>query len=104
MGDIEVCASLIGMIARDVNVRLSTVPDSAEGGSDFTSLAGDVRTFLPSSQPDDVCWTISIINDDNVEGQEIFLVNINSDDIRVTLNPDTAQVIIMEEDCEYTLY
>jgi hypothetical protein len=98
MGEVEVCASLTGMIARDVNIRLSTVPDSAEGGSDFTSLAGDVRTFLPSSQPDDVCWTISIINDDNVEGQEIFLVNINSDDIRVTLNPDTAQVIIMEED------
>ena len=101
MGEVEVCASLSGMIARDVTIRLSTTPDSAEGESDFTSLAEDIRTLLPSTQTEDVCWTISITNDDNVEEQEIFFVGISTDDLRVVLNPDTAQVTIMDEDCEY---
>ena len=101
MREVEVCARLTGTIARDVTIRLSTTSDSAEGGSDFTSLAGEIRSFLASTQTDNVCWTINITNDNNVEGQEIFLVSISTDDLRVILNPDAAQVIIMEEDCEY---
>ena len=100
-GEVEVCARLTGMIERDVIVRLSTMSDSAVGESDFTPLVEDVRTFLPSSQSDDVCWTISITNDSNVEGQEAFTVIINTDDDNVILNPDTAQVTITEMDCEY---
>lgn len=99
-GEVVVCAELIGLIARPVTVYLSTASDTAEEGSDFTSLTRDVRTFLPSQQSEDVCWTINITNDGLLEGTELFHVNLNTDDTSVTLNPNTAQILIMEEDCK----
>ena len=97
---VMVCARLTGLIARDVNVRLSTTSNTAEEGSDFTSLIGDVRTFLPFLQSD-VCWPISITNDSHVEGTEDFLVSLFTDDTGVILNPNMAKVVIVEEDCKH---
>lgn len=99
-GEVVVCAELTGSIARPVTVSLSTVSDTAEEGSDFTSLNSDM-TFLPSQQSEDICWTIIITNDSRVEGTEVFHVNLDTDDASVTLDPNTAQIVIMEEDCKY---
>ena len=100
-GEVVVCAELTGSIARPVTVRLSTASDTAEEGSDFTSLTSDMMTFQPSQQSEDVCWTIRITNDSRVEGTEVFHVSLDTDDTSVTLNPNTAQIVIMEEDCKY---
>ena len=99
-GEVVVCAELTGSIARPVTVHLSTISDTAEEGSDFTSLTSDMMTFLPSQQSEDVCWTIGITNDSRVEGTEVFHVNLDTDDASVTLDPNTAQIVIMEEDCK----
>ena len=100
--EIEVCARLTGLIAREVTVRLSTSSGTAEAGSDFTAIMDAARTFMPSlSMVEDVCWLIEIENDNSVEGQELFVVSLSTDDISVFLDPDDAQVFIMEQDCMY---
>ena len=96
--EIEVCAKLIGLIAREVSVRLSTMSNTAEAGFDFTAITNAEMTFEPASLMD-VCWTIDIENDHFVEGQESFFVSLATDDNSVDLNPNTTQVIIMDEDC-----
>lgn len=96
--EIEVCARLMGLIAREVSVRLSTISNTSEAGSDFTAILNAEMTFEPASLMV-VCWTIDIENDHFVEGQESFFVSLATDDNSVDLNSTTVQVIIMDEDC-----
>ena len=97
VGQVLVCAGLAGMTARDVGVSLSTASGTAMGGVDYTSITGGVRIFPPASQTD-LCWSIAIENDNLLEGIEAFLVSLSTNDSQVILNPDQAQVTILEND------
>ena len=97
VGQVLVCAGLAGMTARDVGVSLSTSSGTAVGGLDYTSITGGVRVFPPASQTD-ICWSIAVENDNLLEGTEAFLVSLSTNDSQVILNPDQAQVTILEND------
>ena len=96
--EVEVCATLTGRIAREVRVTMSTRDGSASGDSDYSPRTATERIFEVASQNEEVCWTISIHNDLHLEGVENFFVDLNTDDPQIILSPNTAQIVIMEND------
>ena len=46
------------------------------------------------------CVNISILSENIVENDEVFLAQLATDDTSVNLIPDEAQIIIVDNDCE----
>ena len=71
-------------------------------GSDFMSPSSFDLVFVAGSQSrSTVCAQISIINDDCVEEQEIFYVNLTTSDNDVQFKIGSAYVRILDNDGKF---
>ena len=46
------------------------------------------------------CFNVTILSDVLIEDDEVFLVQLSTDDGGVVLNPEQADVVILNNDCE----
>ena len=102
---VNICAVLMGEIAREVRVYLTTIEGTALNGSDYINILKEERVFQPSTAPDDlgVCWNITLQDDDVLEANETFSVTLIKNDTDVSLNGGTATVIVVDDDSKYTI-
>ncbi len=69
-------------------------------GQDFEHTSQPLL-FFPGPSGAKECANISIIDDQILEGDEMFNVVINSSDISVGISPSIAAIIILDEDSEF---
>ena len=102
---VNICAILMGEIAREVRVYLSTIEGTALNSSDYANILEEERVFQPSTAPDDlqVCWNITLQDDDVLEAIETFSVTRTTNDTDVSLSGGTATVIVVDDDSKYTI-
>ena len=102
---VNICAILMGEIAREVRVYLSTIEGTALNSSDYANILEEERVFQPSTAPDDlqVCWNITLQDDDVLEAIETFSVTLTTNDTDVSLSGGTATVIVVDDDSKYTI-
>ena len=60
------------------------------------------RRFI-GSITEEQCFNVTILSDPFVEEDEVFLVQLSTDDSGVVLSPEEAEVVIVNNDCEYIL-
>ena len=70
-------------------------------GDDYISVKSEPILFH-ACEPI-TCIEIEIINDTYVEENETFTVTVETMHDRVEPHPDSAVIIIIDEDCEFTL-
>ena len=77
------------------NFRVQSVGLTAQSPSDFTAIDTTV-TF----QPSETTKTVAVlIDDDNrVENDEIFILNLSTDDNQVVINDDEIRITISDND------
>ena len=98
-----VCATLTGQIARVVSVTLTTTDGSASSDSDYVAILAEEKVFQPMSQNiQEVCWRISIEDDELFEEMETFSVTLRTTDQHVVLNPSSADVVIHNNNSKST--
>ena len=102
---VNICAVLMGVIAREVRVYLTTIEGTALNGSDYINILEEERVFQPSTAPDGlgVCWSITVQGDDVLEANETFSVTLTTNDTDVSLSGGTAAVIVADDDSKYTI-
>jgi Leucine-rich repeat (LRR) protein len=80
-----------------VLVEFATSDDSAKAGSDYTYTKGGVR--WEDGDDDDKTFTVHIINDDEPENNETFIVSLANPIGGAEIgSPDTATVTIKDDD------
>ena len=50
---------------------------------------------------DKQCVNLTILSDNVVENTEVFLAQLSTDDLSVILNPDEAEIFIIDNDCKF---
>jgi hypothetical protein len=100
-GTVEVCASVQGPVElqRSVRVVLSTLPGSALAGLDYTSV---VETLMFDATNTRRCLDVPITDDDVLENDEDFLVELTTPEPDVNLMPDIG-VITIEDTSEIVI-
>ncbi len=115
---VEVCAVVVsGMLEREAVVTLTSRDGSAEGirknqslcdtcldhhpclslgavGADYTAVSSDLVFSETVSR---VCRNVSTEEDDILEGDEEFLLDLTTSDPSVQLNPNVATVTITDD-------
>lgn len=77
-------------------------------GLDYSDILAELRILKFKFQrrkrrngfTDEQCFTVSILSDILVEDNEVFLVELSTDDSAVMLNPEEAEVVIINNDSE----
>ena len=102
---VNICAVLMGEIAREVRVYITTNEGIALNGSDYINILEEERVFQPSTAPDGlgVCWNITLQDDDVLEANETFSVTLTTNDTDVSLSGGTATVMVVDDDSKYTI-
>ena len=54
--------------------------------------------FTPDNERDPQCRAVNILSDDDSEGTETFMATLSTGDDRVSLNPDTETIFIVDND------
>lgn len=67
------------------------------GGEDY-EVVNTLLTFSSTNQNTPECVRVSITNDSNAEGPEMFLGQLTTSDDRVVLSPDQTTVTILDDD------
>ena len=101
---VNICAVLMGVIAREVRVYITTSEGTALNGSDYINILEEERVFQPSTASDNlgVCWNITLQDDDVLEANEAFSVTLTTNDTNISLSGGTATVIVVDDDSKYT--
>ncbi len=60
-------------------------------------------TFTPDNQDEPQCVDITIINDNNTEGSEVFNGELDTVEERVILEPQRTNITIVDNDCKFLL-
>ena len=96
-GTVEVCTILkTGQLERSVELSLVSQPDTAQEGTDYVALLRSV-TWEPDT--DQKCFSIRILDDRIVEGEETFQIVLASHDPAVVVpTPGTAHINIQDND------
>ena len=72
------------------------------GGSDFIPIPTQTLTFPAGSEPNDqMPFNVQINPDNLVEGDETVSLMANSPSNFADVNPDSATLIIDDDDCKY---
>ena len=50
------------------------------------------------------CFNVTILSDVLVEDDEVFFVQLSTDDGGVVLSPEQADVVIIDNDCKYSIH
>ena len=58
-------------------------------------------TFIFSKDNTRMCFNVDILNDNVNEPEKIFQVVLTTGDPQITLSPDTAVIIIIDNDSKY---
>ena len=80
----------------DVQVKWSTADDTATAGTDYTAQAATTLTFTPGQTEKTI--TAQTTDDDLVEGNETFNVQLATVDSLTTLATSTVPVTIQDDD------
>lgn len=85
-----------GQLERSVELTLVSKPDTAQEGVDYVALLHLV-TWEPDA--DQKCFSVRILDDRTVEGEETFQIVLASDDPAVVVpTPGTAHINIQDND------
>ena len=69
--------------------------------NDYTALDNKL-TFVPSAESEQtICHMVAIHDDREVEGPELFRIQLTSDDSRILLQPSVAAVTITDSDGKF---
>ena len=90
---VMVCVSLAGELARPVTLTLSTLPQTALEGEDFTPVSQTMETTAPST-----CIAVSASQDELVEPQEMFAVQVSNTNSDPAINIQQATVAVLVTD------
>ena len=98
-GQVLVMVDLLSpnQLARDVQLQISSLDESASSGMDYTTLS-QTLTFTPGNQSLSV--SVTIIDDDTLEHSERFFLMLSTTDDDVEFENDTSSVYIIDNDCE----
>ena len=119
-GSVTVCANLTGQIERSVSVTAASTDGTATGGelamllyyvcgftlsfcstapADYTAVLAPLEfTALNADQPQ--CIDIAITNDNVLENDENFVLQLSTEDTAVDLSPSSTTVTITNDDSE----
>ena len=98
---ITVGVRLTGTAEIPLTFYISTVNQTAVSGEDFVALQRTSVVFSPLS--DSAELRVEILNDERVEGTEMFQVSIERTGIpaRVVIGRDTANITLEDDDCKF---
>ena len=97
-GTVELTVEVVsGVLTQDVTLTYTTADDSATSPGDYTGANG-VSIPALSAMTQSVTFRVALIDDDDVEPDEMFMVVLSGAPSGVTLDPATATVTIMSED------
>ena len=96
-GTVEVCLILeTGQLERGVELSLVSQSDTAQQGADYVALLLSI-TWEPSVAQN--CFSVEVVDDHIVEGEETFQVLLASHDPAVIVaTPGTAHISIQDND------
>jgi hypothetical protein len=95
---VEVCVKAeSGELERTVQLSVASIPDSAEESHDYTPVTLTLNLLPGESQ---TCFSIEALDDDMVEGEEVFIVVIRSQDEAVFIPTNITIVSIHDSDCK----
>ena len=125
---LEICVEA-GELDRDVDVYVTTSSQTAIGetdshrveifhssfvtsaaGEDYSDVLAELRVLkfkfqrrrrFIGSITEEQCFNVTILSDPFVEEDEVFLVQLSTDDSGVVLSPEEAEVVIVNNDCEF---
>ena len=120
-GMVQVCATLSAVedTERDLTITLATsngtgkhvihyyqsmiysFPTTALSGTDYEAVTSDVIFATRSSDGDEECVNITILEDDALETSETFTVTLTTSDLDVMIDTNVTTVIILDNDGEY---
>ncbi len=100
-GSVSLTVRLTAMNYQDVKVPYSTYDGSAIGNYDYTPNSSTLT--IPSGQTS-ATISISIINDNAIEGSENFTVSLKTPTNAELGSPSTATVTIVDDDAAPTVY
>ena len=69
------------------------------GGVDYASVTNQTVTFEPSTSSRQ-CLNITTLPDSILENDETFSVSLNTADSDISIDPRTATVLIIDNDCK----
>ena len=97
-GTVELTVEVIsGVLTQDVTLTYTTADDSATSPGDYTGANG-VSIPALSAMTQSVTFRVALIDDDDGELDEMFMVVLSGAPSGVTLDPATATVTIPEND------
>ena len=85
-----------GVLTQDVTLSYATMDDSAVAGDDYNTMGAGTITLSPGKTSETI--VISILDDSDVEGAEMFTVVLSNAPVGVSLNPTVATVRIIDND------
>ncbi|CAI8042440.1 hypothetical protein GBAR_LOCUS23568, partial [Geodia barretti] len=103
---VEICVEA-GDLDRDVNVYVTTSSQTAIAGEDYSDVLAELRVLkfkfqrrrrFIGSITEEQCFNVTILSDPFVEEDEVFLVQLSTDDSGVVLSPEEAEVVILNND------
>jgi hypothetical protein len=98
VGTVSVCSILTGTTGRTLLLTLSSQPDTALAGQDYTAPVADV-VFQPSPEEEQtVCVDVAVEDDEILEDEESFLLELSTSVPRITVERSTATVRVTDED------
>lgn len=82
---------------RNIAFTMATTDNSALAGLDYTSLNVEL-SFNSANDQQQLCMSIDTIDDSDVEGNEMFFVDIMTSEAQVSVSPSRATVTITDND------
>ena len=97
---------------RQTHTGLRFFHSSSAAGEDYSDVLAEIRVLkfkfqrrrrFIGSITEEQCFSVTILSDPFVEEHEVFLVQLSTDDSGVVLTLEEAEVVIVNNDCEYCL-
>ena len=82
---------------RNIAFTMATTDNSALADLDYTSLSVEL-SFNSANDQQQLCMSIDTIDDSDVEGNEMFFVDITTSEAQVSVSPSRATVTITDND------
>ena len=102
-GILELSITLVeGTLERNISIALSTMDMDARSFEDFALLESALTFSTGSSAGDEQKTNVKIIDDQLVELDEKFWMEITSEDDAVQLAAKSAQITIIDNDGKYS--
>lgn len=93
------CAQVMNgqQLDRDIVFTMATADGSASADQDYSPLNAEL-SFNPANDEQLLCMNIATADDNSIEGNEIFFVDITTSAAQVSVDPSRLTVTIIDND------